>query len=110
MAGVKCSCNACCRSLLSIYEGILTVGLVQSIGNILGEFSTGVGAGATKAIVAQQAQWITIAARPKAVCIAESGNVINTVYVRCRNGRQEFVRFDANGQKIVLSERPIPLY
>ena len=24
MAGVKCSCNACCRSLLSIYEGILT--------------------------------------------------------------------------------------
>lgn len=84
--------------------------IVQSIGNILGEFSTGVGAGATKAIVAQQAQWITIAARPKAVCIAESGNVINTVYVRCRNGRQEFVRFDANGQKIVLSERPIPLY
>jgi hypothetical protein len=88
--------------------------VARSIGNVIGEFSTGVGeavgANMRKAITSQQPQWITINPRPKEECLAESGKVINAVYMRCRNGRQEYVRFDANGKKTVLSERPIPLY
>ena len=83
--------------------------IAHSIGNIFGEFGAGVGASVTNTIASQQPQWITISPKSKEECIAESGKVINSVYIRCRNGRQEFARFDANGKKIVLSERPIPM-
>ena len=83
--------------------------LTRSLGNAVGEFSAGISAGAVKILSSQQPQWITINPRPKDECFAESGKVINAVYIRCRHGRQELVRFDANGSKIVLSERPIPM-
>ena len=84
--------------------------IVQSLGNTIGEFSAGVGSGVGNAIASQQPQWIIINQRPKKECIAEAGGVINTTYVRCRNGRQEFVRFDENHNKIVFQERSIPLH
>jgi len=84
--------------------------IARSIGNVFGEFGAGVGTGLTNPIAAQQPQWITISPKSKEECFAESGKVLNAVYMRCRNGRQEFVRFDATGKKIVLNERPIPMH
>lgn len=84
--------------------------IVQSIGNAIGEFGAGVGSGVGNAITSQQPQWITINPRPKKECIAEAGGVINAVYMRCRNGRQELVRFDENRNKVVLNERSIPMH
>lgn len=79
-------------------------------GRVVGEFGAGVGAGVAQGIHSLHPQWITIQPRSKEECIAESGGVLNTTYVRCRNGRQELVRFDANGNKVVLSERSIPMH
>lgn len=88
--------------------------LARSIGNAFGEFGAGVGevvgGGLANTLSSQQTQWITINPKSKEECFAEAGQVINAVYMRCRNGRQEFVRFDAKGTKIVLNERPIPLH
>lgn len=84
--------------------------IARTIGNAIVEFSAGVGSGVGNAITSQQPQWITINPRPKKECIAEAGGVINTVYVRCRNGRQELVRFDENHNKIVIQERSIPMH
>jgi hypothetical protein len=84
--------------------------IARTIGNAIGEFSAGVGSSVGTAITTQQPQWITINPRPKKECIAEAGGVINTIYVRCRNGRQEWVRFDENHNKIVLQERSIPMH
>jgi len=85
----------------------------RSAGKAVGEFGAGVGEavgeGLTKGLSQMQPQWITVQPRSKDECLAESGGVVNPVFVRCRNGRQEFVRFDASGNKIVLSERSIPL-
>ncbi len=85
----------------------------RAAGRAVGEFGAGVGEavgeGLTKGLSQMQPQWITVHPRSKDDCLAESGGVVNPVFVRCRNGRQEYVRFDANGNKIVLSERPIPL-
>lgn len=78
-------------------------------GKVLGEFGAGVGSGVAQGMQSMQPQWITIHPRSKQECIAESGGVLNTTYARCRNGRQELVRFDAKGNKIILSERSIPM-
>lgn len=83
--------------------------VTNNIGKFFGEFSAGVGNGVSKTIMSNQPQWITINPRLKKECLIESGNVLNTVYMRCRHGRQEYVRFDANGNKMVLNERSIPL-
>lgn len=80
--------------------------IARTIGNAIGEFSAGVGSSVGTAITTQQ----PINPRPKKECIAEAGGVINTIYVRCRNGRQEWVRFDENHNKIVLQERSIPMH
>lgn len=85
----------------------------RAAGKAVGEFGAGVGEavgeGLTKGLSQMQPQWITVQPRSKEECLTESGGVVNPVFVRCRNGRQEFVRFDASGNKIVLSERSIPL-
>lgn len=86
--------------------------VARQVGRATGEFGAGVGeavgAGVASGMSALQPQWVTIAPRLKDDCLAESGGVINPVFIRCRNGRQELVRFDASGNKIVLSERDIP--
>jgi hypothetical protein len=83
--------------------------LARNLGNAIGEFSASISSSVGKTIASQQPQWIIINPKSKDECFAESGKVINAVYIRCRHGRQEWVRFDANGNKIVLSERPIPM-
>lgn len=78
---------------------------LRGAGRAVGSF----GVGATDAILAAQPSWVTIAPRSKADCIKESGGELNNVYVRCRNGRQEYVRVDSLGNRRVLGERPIPV-
>ncbi|MCZ4306976.1 hypothetical protein O4G98_19760 [Zoogloeaceae bacterium G21618-S1] len=82
--------------------------ILHAAGKALGQISAGVAEGITQPMRDAQPEWITIAPRSKQECIAESSGELNTIYMRCRNGRQEFVRHDANGRKRVLSERPIP--
>lgn len=82
----------------------------EKLGRFIGQFGSGVGKEVSKQTFSNQPQWITIPPRSKEECIKESGNVLNTIYMRCRHGRQEYVRYDANGKKIVLQERPIPLH
>lgn len=81
--------------------------VAREAGRAAGRF----GAGMAESInEATQAQWITIEPRSREECLAESGGVLNNMFVRCRNGRQELVRFDSKGNKVVLSERPIPTH
>lgn len=88
--------------------------VLHQAGKSVGDFAAGLGAsvssGMQKSMQSNDPQWITIAPKPKEACLKESGGTLNQVYMRCRNGRQEYVRFDANGQKVVLSERAIPAY
>ena len=86
--------------------------LAREAGRAVRQFGAGVGEavghGVSRSIRDLQPHWITIEPRPKKVCLSESGGELNRTYMRCRNGRQEYVRFDAQGNKRVLSERPIP--
>jgi len=90
----------------------LTDSVARSAGRAVGEFGVGMGeavaGGVARGLASMQPEWITIAPRSKEECLAESGGVLNRMYMRCRDGRQEYVRFDANGNKRVLNERPIP--
>lgn len=84
----------------------------REAGKAVGQFGAGVGEAVTQPMREQvqsmQPEWITIAPRSKAECMAESGGVVNTTFMRCRNGWQEYVRHDAAGNKKVISERAIP--
>lgn len=82
--------------------------VLHSAGKALGHIGSGIAEGVTQPLRDTQPEWVTIAPRSKQDCIAESGGELNTIYMRCRNGRQEYVRHDATGRKHVLSERPIP--
>jgi len=82
--------------------------LIKGLGKLLGQFGTGVAEEVGAGMAKQQPHWITIEPGSKEECIAKAGGVLNNTYMRCRNGRQEFVRFDADGNKVVLNERPIP--
>jgi len=62
----------------------------------------------TEAVSSMQPHWETIPPKSKEECLKESGGSINNVYVRCRNGRQEYVRINANGERLVVQERAIP--
>ena len=53
-------------------------------------------------------QWETIEPRPIKDCLAESGGVINEAVMRCRNGRQEYVKKNHRGERQVMQERRIP--
>lgn len=85
----------------------------KQAGRAVSEFGAGVGEvigdGMMRGAMSAQPHWITIPARSKAECLAESGGVVNPTFVRCRNGWQERVVFDRAGNKHVLSERPIPM-
>ncbi|MDD3763651.1 MAG: hypothetical protein PHP86_10215 [Nevskiales bacterium] len=101
---------ACLAAMLPAYAE----SAAHSAGKAVGEFGTGVGEavgqGMAESLNRLQPRWVTIDPKSKAACLEESGGVVNPVFVRCRNGRQELIRLDANGQKIVISERPIPTH
>lgn len=94
--------------LAVLSANIMAESVFHAAGKALGQISTGVAEGVTQPLRDAQPEWVTIAPKSKKACIAESGGELNTLYMRCRNGRQEYVRHDANGRKHVLSERPIP--
>ncbi|HKY22033.1 MAG TPA: hypothetical protein VJM31_12520 [Vicinamibacterales bacterium] len=85
----------------------------RQAGKAAGEFGAGVGEafgeGVTQGMSHLQPEWITVPPRSKEECMAESGGVVNPVFVRCRNGRQEYVKTDRQGNRSVLRERPIPM-
>ncbi|MES1940009.1 hypothetical protein T5B8_07188 [Salinisphaera sp. T5B8] len=80
----------------------------SALGRTVGSFGNGLGQAAMQPLINSQPQWITIAPRSKEECFAESNGVINATFVRCRRGRQELTRFDAAGNRVVLSELGIP--
>ncbi len=86
--------------------------LARNAGKVIGEFGAGigeqVGQSLTKSMASMQPEWITIMPRSKEECLVEAGGELNAIFMRCRNGRQEYVRYDANGKKMVLNERSIP--
>lgn len=81
-------------------------GVANQAGRVLGDFSAGAMGAATDSL---HAEWVTIPPRSKEECMAESGGVVNPVFMRCRNGRQEQVRTDSRGNRHVVRERPIPM-
>lgn len=85
--------------------------VARQAGHAVGQFGAGVGEAVGEGVAAglssMQPQWITIPPRTKEECFDETGGMINASFMRCRNGRQEYVRY-SRGQKIVLRERPIP--
>lgn len=87
-------------------------GAAKSAGRAVGQFGAGVGEGLSKglskALSSTQPQWITIKPRSRDECLAEANGEVNVIYMRCRHGRQELVRTDDRGNRVVLSERPIP--
>jgi hypothetical protein len=88
--------------------------LAHIAGSSVGAFGAGigdvVGANMAKNILDNQPQWITVQPKSRAICIKESQGVLNRLYMRCRNGYQEYSRINSQGQKTVLSERPIPAW
>jgi hypothetical protein len=99
---------------LSFCSTAFAESILHQAGKSVGEFTSSVGSSVTdnmrKTMQANELQWITIEPKSKETCLKESGGTLDHTYMRCRNGRQEYVRFDANGQKVVLSERAIPAY
>lgn len=99
---------------LGVSPPVLADSILHQAGKSVGEFASGVGDSVTenmrKNMQANEPQWITIAPKTKEACLKESAGTLNQVYMRCRNGRQEYVRFNSNGEKVVLSERAIPAY
>lgn len=85
----------------------------RQAGKAAGEFGAGVGEafgeGVAQGMAPLQPEWVTVPPRTKEECLAESGGVVNPVFVRCRNGRQEYVRTDRQGNRSILRERPIPM-
>lgn len=86
--------------------------VANEAGKAVGQFGAGVGQavgeGVSQGLHATQPEWITVAPRSKDECMAESGGVVNTMFMRCRNGWQEYVRYDAAGNKKVIRERTLP--
>lgn len=91
---------------------VLAETTARQAGRAVGEFGAGVGEavgqGVARSLAPLQPEWITVAPRSKEECIAESHGVLDATYMRCGNGRQEFIRFDPQGRKQVLGEHAIP--
>jgi len=79
-------------------------GITQEAGREVGRFGKGV----AESILSLQPSWETIQPKSKEECLRESGGVLDNRFMRCRNGRQEWVRYDPDGRRKVLNERPIP--
>ena len=79
-------------------------GIFRDAGRTAGQF----GAGVVDSIRDSQPRWETIPGRAKAECLEESGGVLNNAFLRCRNGRQEYVQYSSKNERMVLRERPIP--
>lgn len=79
--------------------------VARSVGRVAGQFGVGV----TDTIRDSQPQWETIRAKSKDECLKESGGVLDNAFVRCRNGRQEYVQYNSKNERMVLRERPIPV-
>ncbi|HEY0915917.1 MAG TPA: hypothetical protein VGE22_13680 [Solimonas sp.] len=92
--------------MLSLLPSIATAQIANEAGRIFGEFGRGAGEAATEGL---QASWETIPPKSKEACLAESGGIVNPAFVRCRNGRQEQVRYTSSGERRVMRERPIPM-
>lgn len=80
----------------------------QSISQELGKEAGRFGKGVAQSIMDLQPHWETIEPRSKEECLKESGGVLDNRFVRCRNGRQEWVRYDTEGRRKVLQVRAIP--
>ena len=63
-------------------------GLAHAAGQRIGNMTAGAG----DTVADHPPEWITIAPRSKKDCIAASGGILSSVYMRCRNGHQEHVR------------------
>ncbi len=87
--------------------------LAKAAGKQAGQFGAGVGEAVMEpmmqGLLDNQPTWETVPPRPKEDCLAETGGVVNEAFVRCRNGRQEYVRIDSAGNRKVLQERSIPV-
>jgi ABC-type transport system involved in cytochrome bd biosynthesis fused ATPase/permease subunit len=102
----------CLVALISC--GVHAESISYQAGKAVGSFAAGVGAASSEQVMRSvqnlQPEWITIQPKTKQVCLKESQGELNKIYMRCRNGWQEYVRFDEQGRKVVLSERAIPSY
>lgn len=103
LAALFLSWNAYAEDNRSLPNKVIE-GVSEGVGALAGAFA----AGSVRPLQDSQPRWETIPARPVKECLAEQGGVINAAVMRCRNGRQEFVRIDGAGNRHVLSERPIP--
>lgn len=56
-----------------------------------------------------QPRWETIDPKSKDECLKFSGGALNSSYVRCHYGYQEFVTYDSKGNRKVIQERSIPM-
>lgn len=86
--------------------------MARAAGKQLGEFGAGVGEAAMEpmkqGLLESQPHWETIEPKTKEACFELTNGVVDEQFLRCRNGWQEYVRTDANGQRKVLQHRPIP--
>ena len=86
--------------------------IAREIGKAIGDVAGGVAeAGAAplrEGVINMTPVWETIEPRSKEACFEETGGVVNNYFLRCRNGRQEQVRYLKDGTRTVLSERAIP--
>lgn len=91
---------------------VVAASAAKSAGRAVGQFGAGVGEGLSeglsKALSSTQPKRITIKPRSRDECLAEANGEVNVIYMRCRHGRQELVRTDERGNRVVLSERAIP--
>lgn len=79
--------------------------VARGVGRVAGQFGLGV----TDAIRDTQPHWETVPAKSKEECLKESNGVLDNSFVRCRNGRQEYVQYSSRNERMVLRERPIPV-
>lgn len=90
--------------LVMLTQTVAAESTVYQLGRQVGIF----GKGLVHESLSLEPEWETVEPRSREACLAESGGVLDVRYMRCRNGRQEWVRYDPDGRRRVLRERPIP--
>lgn len=90
--------------LIVLASGVHAQSISQEVGKEVGRFGKGV----AQSVMDLQPHWETIEPRSKEECLSDSGGVLDNRFMRCRNGRQEWVRYDTEGRRKVLRVRPIP--